>query len=238
MKYHYHFTPKLIPTLATLILLPILISLGHWQLTRADQNRQLIHNYTTRSAMPPLSEKNLITPPENLNFHLIQLTGEYDNQHTILLDNKIYHDQVGYQVLTPLVLTNHKTVLINRGWIAQGISRQTLPAIANANGRQIIMGTIRTPEKSFTLGPNEIAVSWPLLVQQIDFSDLHKITGKEYYPVIIELNPDQPNGFVRDGSPVFNVTPQRNIAYAFQWFSLALTLIIIFISVNLRRRPE
>jgi len=35
------FTPKLLPTLATLLVLPLLISLGFWQLDRADQKDML-----------------------------------------------------------------------------------------------------------------------------------------------------------------------------------------------------
>jgi surfeit locus 1 family protein len=235
MKYRYQFTPTLIPTIATIILLFILLSLGHWQLNRAKQNRELIQNYTERNVMQPLSETVLNNPTQNLNFYTIELHGQYDNQHTILLDNKMYHEQVGYQVLTPLLLNNRKAILINRGWISQGISREQLPIIPTASGNQAVIGIVRSPEKSFTLGPNETSLTWPLLMQKIDLNELQQKTGEDFYPYIIELKPDQANGFTRDWSPVFYVTPQRNIAYAFQWFALALTVIIIYISVNLHR---
>ncbi len=75
-------------------------------------------------------------------------------------------------------------------------------------------------------------------MRKIDLNELQQKTGEDFYPYIIELKPDQANGFIRDWSPVFYVTPQRNIAYAFQWFTMVLTLIIIYISVNLHRRPK
>jgi surfeit locus 1 family protein len=35
--FNYRFQPKLIPTLATLLLLPLLINLGMWQANKADK---------------------------------------------------------------------------------------------------------------------------------------------------------------------------------------------------------
>jgi hypothetical protein len=46
--YTYRFRPKLIPTLATLILLPVLINLGLWQSHKADSKQALQDTYDTR----------------------------------------------------------------------------------------------------------------------------------------------------------------------------------------------
>ncbi len=238
MKYHYQFKPTLIPTIATLIILLLFIKLGFWQLDRAKQNQTLMHNYIQRSILPPLTAQDLNKSPLNLNFFHIQLSGFYDNPHSLLLDNKIYRGQLGYQVLTPFILNNHKIVLINRGWISQGHSREQLPLIPAATDNQLINGIIRIPEKSFTLGPNETTISWPLLIQRIEIANLSQMIGKSLYPVIIELSPNQPSGFICDWSPLNYVSPQRNRGYAVQWFTLALTLIIIFIALNLHRKSK
>jgi surfeit locus 1 family protein len=42
---HREFSPRPIPTVATVVLLPILISLGFWQLDRAAQKRQMLQQF-------------------------------------------------------------------------------------------------------------------------------------------------------------------------------------------------
>jgi cytochrome oxidase assembly protein ShyY1 len=37
---------------------------------------------------------------------------------------------------------------------------------------------------------------------------------------------------------VYGITPDKHRAYALQWFTLALVLLLIYISVNTRRLPR
>jgi surfeit locus 1 family protein len=51
---------------------------------------------------------------------------------------------------------------------------------------------------------------------------------------LVLLDPGEPDGYVRQWSaPGF--PPMRHIAYAVQWFALALTLLVIYFVTNLRR---
>ena len=45
------------------------------------------------------------------------------------------------------------------------------------------------------------------------------------------------HGFERVWRPVRGIGPQRHRGYAFQWFSLALALLVIYVVVNTRRHP-
>ena len=42
-------------------------------------------------------------------------------------------------------------------------------------------------------------------------------------------------GFVREWKAVYGITPDKHRAYAMQWFTLALVLVLIYIGVNTRR---
>jgi cytochrome oxidase assembly protein ShyY1 len=54
---------------------------------------------------------------------------------------------------------------------------------------------------------------------------------------LLLLDPGEPDGFVRHWSaPGF--PPMRHIAYAVQWFALALTLLVIYVVTNLRRGTD
>jgi surfeit locus 1 family protein len=49
------------------------------------------------------------------------------------------------------------------------------------------------------------------------------------------LDASDGHGFVRDWRPVYGVTPDKHRAYAMQWFTLALVLLLIYIGVNSKR---
>ena len=53
----------------------------------------------------------------------------------------------------------------------------------------------------------------------------------------ILLNPEEPDGFQRQWQPG-GMGPQRNRAYAVQWFSFAAAAVVIYLVVNLRRGGE
>jgi surfeit locus 1 family protein len=234
---NYYFSPTWLPTLVTLLLLPLLISLGFWQLDRAVQKRALQHDYQARSLIKPLNLNQLKELPKDLRFYAAQMTGHFDNTHQFLLDNKIYQHRMGYQVLTPFILKNsNKTILINRGWIAQGSDRAHLPDIKPVVGEVTLNGIVTVPDaKAFTLGHNTENLTWPQRIEKIDLNKMTDKLGYKFFSFIVLLNSKEPYGFVRDWSP-FNNNVAVHYGYAFQWFALATTLLIIFIVVNTHRK--
>ena len=95
---HWEFSPGLIPTLAVILLLPLLLSLGFWQMHRAVAKQQLLNQFAQRSqqAPQPLADYEPVYTP-------VQVTGYYDSAHPILLDNRIVNHQAGYDVLVPFI---------------------------------------------------------------------------------------------------------------------------------------
>lgn len=233
----FRFTLKLIPTLLFLIAFSILVLLGFWQLQRAEQKKILLNDYQQRPQSKSLQLSNLYGDLKSLQYYALQVSGHYDNQHNILLDNKSYQHKIGYQVLTPFILNNKRAILINRGWIPRKQNRQDLPVIPPVVGQQTINGLIYLPRKTFLLGAEFNAIRWPLISQSIDVEKFANILQKNFYPIVLLLASDQPNGFVRNWNPV-TTTPYKNLGYAVQWFSLAMALLIIFIAVNTRREKH
>ena len=64
---------------------------------------------------------------------------------------------------------------------------------------------------------------------------LRQFLHKFVYPFIIRLDQQQPHGFLRDW-PVVSMPPARHYGYAVQWFSMALVVFLIFISLNLKKK--
>ena len=119
-----------------------------------------------------------------------------------------------------------------------GASRSQLPAVAGPAGPLAVRAMIRLPpDKTFRLAAVEEPVSgWPQVIEQLEMGPIEKRLGHRLRPLVLLLDPNDPGGFVRDWKPVYGITPDRHRAYAAQWFTLALVLLLIYIGVNTRRR--
>ena len=232
----WNFTPKWLPTITTLLLLPLLVSLGFWQLDRADQKRALQHDFANRPLAQPLSLADL-NKDKDIRYYPITLRGHYTNQ-IILLDNKIIKRRVGFDVLTPFLPNNSsKSILINRGWIPRGQSREDMPSIPPVQGEQTINGVIYVPPKKMLTLTGQI-LEQPtaniMITQTLNLPLLAKQVKRSLYPVVVLLSPKAENGFVREWNPI-TVTPYKHLGYAVQWFALAFTLLFLFLYVTIRR---
>lgn len=229
-----------LPTILALLITPILLGLGFWQLERGAEKRRLLADYTERHTFQSLTWSDLSENWSDYRYYPVELTGQLDNAHTILLDNKIVQGQVGYHVLTPLLALDQQTaVLVNRGWIPQGASRQQLPNLPVINEKVTIQGVINDDSgKPYTLAAHSYdAVSWPLLIQYIDLDELQVALDYTLLPMVILQDSDSANGFVRDWQ-ITTMPPEKHVAYAVQWFGLAATLVILTIILTLRIRKD
>lgn len=239
----FQFRPGLIPTLATLALFPVLLSLGFWQLDRAEQREQLLVRFDERLQWPPLDlNRDRLEPGESL-FRPAEVEGRYLPERQFLLDNQTHQRTVGYHVLTPLRLDGEeRAVLVDRGWVPAGDSRDRLPEIPLETEAARIRGHLdQGPATGLRLGGMADGErGWPLRIQYIDYRELEERLGMPLLPVVLRLDPDAGDGFVREWRPAHpdGYGPERNRAYAVQWFALAGALVIIYLAVNLKRRPR
>ncbi len=235
------FRPGLVPTLATLLLFPLLIWLGVWQLHRAQEKTQLQAELDARNRINPIVIS--ATPQRALDLQYFRVTaqGYYDPRYQILLDNQTHDGYVGYDVITPLrIAGSDMRVLVNRGWVPLGVDRQHLPKIQTPEGVQRISGIATIPDPHyFTLArPGPVTGPWQTVWEDMDMHRYGKAAPFPLQPVVILLDPDsQAGGFLRKWR-----RPDTGIAmhqsYAFQWFALATALVIIYIWVNLQRVGE
>ena len=69
-------------------------------------------------------------------------------------------------------------------------------------------------------------------------NELEQRLGYPLQPLVLLLDKDDAFGFIRDWKAVYGVTPDKHRAYAVQWFTLALVLLLIYLGVNSKRRPN
>jgi surfeit locus 1 family protein len=221
----YRFKPALAATIAVLVLLPLFVSLGLWQLRRADEKKTLMQQREQRQHAPLLHSNDHWAVEEN-RYRRVELSGEWDTEQQFLLDNQIFQQQAGYQVLTPLrIAGTQDAVLVNRGWVAVGQDRRRLPDVRVDKIPAQISGIIdHFPGVGFKLKGAEIpAPSWPAVVQVLDAERLSERLGYRVLPYQVLLPADAPGGYARDWQQA-SLNPEKNQGYALQWFSFATVL--------------
>lgn len=223
-------------------LLTLLCSLGFWQLGRSEQKTQWLQQQQAAIQAESIDlnqHENLDV--DALRYHKVSVAGHYDNEHQFLLDNQIVDGKNGYFVMTPFFIDGqNRAVLVNRGWLPLGQDRSTLPNVEVHTSVVHISGRINQfPGVGFKLKGAEIpAEGWPSVVQIIDSNVL---SAKLAYPLAdyhIELEPSLADGYKREWKISTPIPPEKHLAYAVQWFGLALTLTVLFIWISIKNRSE
>jgi surfeit locus 1 family protein len=233
----FQFNWKL--TLFTVLMLPLLIYLGLWQLQREQEKRETQVSFDLRAAQAPVSLEQIDwQATDAIAWRRIEANGRYDPPRQFLLDNRINQSRVGYEVITPFQ-TDSGLLLVNRGWIAQGVDRQTLPDVSVTDAEVVIQGAIYVPGGDImVLGAEEPPgrEPWPRVVQTLDLAQMATLLGEPVLPYSVRLEPGAPGLRQINWQPV-TLSPETHRAYAVQWFFMAVVLVILFLIFSFRR-PE
>lgn len=213
--------------LAIVLMLPVLLSLGSWQLQRADEKEALLLDFQQRQALPPVAITDL---DEYLNYRPVTAKGQFDSARYWLLDNRIVDGRFGYEVVGLFSLKNGRKLLVNRGWIQGDPGRQQLPLPPVPAAEIELQGQLYLgKEKPFSLG-EQVVTEWPRLQQWLNPEALHA-EFPALLPTVLQLNQQSPAA-LKIKRIVVNVSPEKHIGYAVQWFGMALVLAIIFLCRN------
>lgn len=229
--------------LVTALLFPLLLTLGFWQLDREQEKRNLDAVYEQRRIQPPLPLETIDWTADDLAFVRLVAEGEFLNERNFLLDNRILDSRIGYELITPL-LTESGVVLVNRGWLPMGPSRQQLPELPPVEGTVTVQGSIYVaPGESFLLSDvqEQAAGQWPQVIQSIDSdamaTSLEDEVTAPVLPYTVRLENAQP-GALQVEWPVISMSPATHRGYAVQWFTMAAVLLLLFVYISFRRDED
>lgn len=232
--FNLRFTPRLGMSLLAIFAILFFARLGFWQLQRGEEKKQMISASQQLARQTP----NVWQPDDKLpsQYQPLIISGFYLDT-TFLLDNQHYQHQFGYQVISPLQLTNGTVILVDRGWIAGDLTRQKLPSIDIPKGTIDITGSAYYPSsKNWLLGQMlEKEQAGLIVIELIDPKIIEQFLHKSVYPFIIRLDKQAQHGFIREWS-IVSMPPERHYAYALQWFVMAFVILIIFIALNLTKK--
>jgi surfeit locus 1 family protein len=231
------FAPSLWLTLAMLAALALFFSLGHWQLRRADEKQALYDAFAAGTGSTVTVSGSTGPQPR---YQSIAAHGHYDADRQVLIDNIVSADgRAGYYVLTPFCLDGGGWLMVNRGWIPVGQSRRIKPDVAVGTAERLVRGRAdHLPVPGIHMGTAApLGAPYPALANFPTLADLSALYGiRDFSPAtqVLLLDKAEPDGYLRAWTPP-GIAPMRHLAYAVQWFGLALALIVIYVVTNLKR---
>tara|TARA_B100000900_G_scaffold70350_2_gene55683 strand:- start:2779 stop:3507 length:729 start_codon:yes stop_codon:yes gene_type:complete len=237
---------KLLSIIIFILCISLFLSLGFWQLDRAEEKDSIISLYQSRQQtdiekLPNIKNKNI----KELYYRNYRLKGRYIN-NVFLIDNKIKNKTPGFNVISPFKLKiSGEVILVDRGWIPMKGTRQDIAKNFNylnnleiTKNVQEIDGYIYPREKSYTIGEIFTDNSWPRLIQAVNFKEIAASLDLENViinGVIFRLGKNNSFGFDREWK-IIHMSSSKHLGYAFQWFSMAAALIILIFIYYVRKK--
>ncbi|ROQ98719.1 cytochrome oxidase assembly protein ShyY1 [Streptomyces sp. 2132.2] len=215
-------------TLIALALIPAMIKLGFWQYHRHEhrvaQNELIAGNLSAK----PVPVTEVTSPghqvPRSDFWRAVTATGTYDSAHEVVVRMRTDNDdKVGFHVLTPLVLSDGRVVLVNRGWVAGGDDPRAYPPVPAApSGEVTVTGRLKADETSGGSGIKDRKGLPDRQVMLINSAQQAQYLGKSVLGGYMELTAPAPAG----GSPEPIADPDHDsigphMAYAVQWWLFA-----------------
>jgi surfeit locus 1 family protein len=217
-----------------IVIAPVMVGLGIWQLARLSERRTLNAQIRARLALPPFVLTGApLTDTAQLEYRRVTAEGVYDFANEIVLRNRAYQEVPGVHVLTPLrIADGHAAVLVDRGWIPY---EQAAPA-SRVNyqlplGEVEVAGLARLSQSRAspllpadpTLGPDLPRLDawyWVNLEQiqaQLPYSLL---------PIYIELDEGTDKTQLPLAGYELDLTDGPHLSYAIQWFAFAIIAVV------------
>ena len=229
------FRPRLVPTLFTVPGVLILLGLGIWQVQRLQWKEGLIAQRDAAVVAPPIAPPRTVAEARGLEFHHVVADGMFENDKELFLAAASDSGESGYQVMTPLVMSDGRTMFVNRGFVASELKDPARRAAGELAGSQRVAGLLRLPpptKPSFFLPDNRPDLN---LWFWVDLPAMAKRAGVAD-PVLFYIDADNtpnPGGWPKGGITRLDL-PNDHLQYAITWFSLAVALIVIYVLYHRR----
>ena len=230
------FRFRLLPFIATLIVMAIGFTLGQWQMRRADQKQAIAVKLAERSNAPVLAADALAGDATDLEFRRVRLQGEFLADWPLYLDNRPYQGRAGLYALMPFRLAgSRQVVIVERGWIARDPrDRMHVPVLATPPGTVVIEGTVRrAPGHVLQLGQAP-RLQPGAIVQNLNLAEFASVSGMPVQPALVDQTSDTGDRLLRDW-PRPSVGIERHLGYAFQWYALTAMAAVFFCVTGFKR---
>ena len=231
---------RLLLSVLALVLVAIMLKLGVWQLDRSQfkATKQTMFNQRISQNIKQLPVD--LVSVEDWSYFRVTASGEYLSDAGFFVDNVVNQTVTGVSVVTPLQIQDSENlILVNRGWLPWGVDRTFLPAIQTPTGKVDLTGLlIPATEGHFYLDDPDESSELSNLWLQLDLQRFIRTTENPVQSLILILDQDQPGSYESIWKLQDDNWITRHKAYAFQWFALAIALLLITLIMNIKTRKK
>src|SRR5262245_35333529 len=210
------------------MLAAVMVGLGFWQLDRFHQRSAINDRIDAGGSAVPVPLSSLLAtvgsdPPVSAIWTRVTVTGTYDPEHQILARARTVGGNVGFEVITPLVLPTGDAVLIDRGGIppassGSAIAAPSVPAVPSGHGT--VTGRLHAPASRAT-APEQFGGG--RAVRRIAPSALSSTVPHPLYGGYVTMDGQvPPAGSALVPIPADHENAAMNAGYVVQWWAFAL----------------
>ncbi|WP_433828792.1 SURF1 family cytochrome oxidase biogenesis protein [Actinoplanes sp. CA-015351] len=238
--YRFLLTPRWLAAFAlTVVAAVVMVMLGNWQLRRYHERTDINDRIDSANSVQAVPLTSILTAPtaagtpgaapgKALAWTKVTLTGRYDASYEIQARGRTVGSEVGFEIVTPLMLDDGTAVLVDRGWVPAGdtgaLAAPEVPAAPG--GRVTVVGQIHLSEsrpaaverRDGRLDTRRLSV--PRLAQELPFP----VYGA--YVLLNEQTPAADPAFVQ--VPISHEDSWQNGGYAVQWWLFAVMALFLY----------
>jgi cytochrome oxidase assembly protein ShyY1 len=231
--YRFLATPRWLGlAVLALFLAVVMAGLGNWQLHRYHERSAINARIDAGGSGPTVPIAQVLPPPggtaarvgpsvpKTVEWTRVEVTGRYDSRHEILARGRTVNGSVGFEVLTPLVLSDGSTVLVDRGWLPSppggAVARPDVPA--PPAGEVTVVGPLRRPESGADkpvdgsvrrVSPARLGLPYPVYGGYVMLDEQTPAADSRFTPV-----------------PADHENAWQNAGYVVQWWAFAALTIV------------
>ena len=224
-----------------IVLATTFVALGIWQYNRNTEKQDKVKaaKAAYAAAAPELSGG--ANPPSGAR---AEVRGTFASGKDVLLRDQPRNGRFGTDVLTPMLLADGTTVLIDRGWVP-GILADVPPNVTPAPAGPAVARGIVHAARPLTAQDEVRQIGGDLAVPRVDTAAIAQHLGIDRVrPVWIEAQSLQPAP--GPGAPLLpqppSPDPVNHMEYAIQWWAFALIPLIgwpiVLWQITRRKKPE
>ena len=227
--------PALWPTLISLPILVLSLSLGIWQMERREWKLDILDRLTANQAAAALTLDELLRGnPLRHEYGRVKVAGTFMHDKEFHLAARSLKNKVGMQVVTPLKTDDGRIVLFDRGWIPSEKKEPAQRAEGQVAGRVELTGIVRRSQIKGRFVPDNAPDKnvW----FQVDVPLMRQLAGAAPDPGLdtffLEADATPNPGGVPVGGQTRLDIPNDHLQYAITWFLIALALAGVYLAYH------
>ena len=208
--------------------------LGLWQVERGHEKSKIIAEFNNNIKKSPVSFSE-----SSSKWDRVSIKGLWKGSKQILVDNVINSGVAGYKVLTLLQINESEAfILVDRGWVSQGKSRNILPNIDIKDEYVEVYGILENPELGFVLSEDLVTANWPKVSQTKNLEVLSKEFDEQLASYILVADPTLKYSLTYMKVIPTNMTAEKHFGYAIQWFTMFVALCLMYFWLGFKKNEE